>query len=698
MCGICGFTGNITGWTSGENKEAAQQNRASDTVKVQVAGKAENAEGRSQVLTNMMNRIIHRGPDGGGQYIDSGIAMGFRRLSIIDLKGGDQPMATADGSRIISFNGEIYNYRELREDLKIKGHTFLTNSDTEVLLHGFTEYGPRILNRLRGMFAFVIWDARKKELFGARDMFGIKPFYYAQIDGNFVYGSEIKSILEYPGYDRQVNLQALEEYMSFQYSVLPETFFKGIFRLPAGHYLVWKNGKIRTRRYFDPMLTPRSLDEKSDAGRKKKNAAAGGKKDAAAGGKKRADSAHKRLVNEIDRAVRESIKYHMVSDVEVASLLSSGVDSSYVAANFGGSKTFTVGFDYETYNEIPYAEALSKEVGIENYSKIITTKEYWEEFPRIQYYMDEPLADASAAALYFVDREASKHVKVILSGEGSDELFGGYVIYHEPLSLNGYQKLPQGLRRAAAKAVSGIPGHPKGKGFILRGSRSVEERFIGNANVFSVKQRSKVLRYVSPQSDPRKLTAPYYRRVKDLTDTEKMQYIDLNFWLQGDILLKADKMSMAHGLESRVPFLDRGVYMVAKDLPLEEKISETNTKTAFREAAHRYLPAAAAEKKKLGFPVPIRIWLRQDKYYNIVKKAFCSPEAEKFFHTAELMKLLNAHRAGKEDYSRHIWNVYTFLVWYRQYFVPGACAVTIEDELAMEHMHEDKNRAACSSL
>jgi asparagine synthase (glutamine-hydrolysing) len=177
-----------------------------------------------------------------------------------------------------------------------------------------------------------------------------------------------------------------------------------------------------------------------------------------------------------------------------------------------------------------------------------------------------------------------------------------------------------------------------------------------------------------------------------------MQYIDLNFWLQGDILLKADKMSMAHGLESRVPFLDRGVYMVAKDLPLEEKISETNTKTAFREAAHRYLPAAAAEKKKLGFPVPIRIWLRQDKYYNIVKKAFCSPEAEKFFHTAELMKLLNAHRAGKEDYSRHIWNVYTFLVWYRQYFVPGACAVTIEDELAMEHMHEDKNRAACSSL
>ena len=456
--------------------------------------------------------------------------------------------------------------------------------------------------------------------------------------------------------------------MSFQYSVLPETFFRGIYRLPAGHYMVWKNGKLRIRRYFDPMLTPRP-----------------------AGGKD-ADHAHKRLVNRIDRAVQESIKYHMVSDVEVASLLSSGVDSSYVAANFGGAKTFTVGFDYETYNEIPYAEALSKEVGIENYSKIISTKEYWEEFPRIQYFMDEPLADASAAALYFVDREASKHVKVILSGEGSDELFGGYVIYHEPLSLGAYQKIPQGLRRAAAKIVSMIPGHPKGKGFIMRGSKSVEERFIGNANVFTVKQRNKVLRYTSPHSDPKFVTAPFYRRVKGLTDTEKMQYIDLNFWLQGDILLKADKMSMAHGLESRVPFLDRGVYMVAKDLPLEEKISDTNTKTAFREAAHRYMPAAAAEKKKLGFPVPIRIWLRQDKYYEIVKEAFCSKEAELFFHTDELMKLLNTHRAGKEDYSRHIWNVYTFLVWYRQYFVPGACAVSVDDELAMEHMHEDKNR------
>lgn len=676
MCGICGFTG-------------------------------QNVD-RGQVLTDMMNRIIHRGPDGAGQYMDDEIAMGFRRLSIIDLEGGDQPMRTEDGRLVITFNGEIYNYRELREELKGRGHSFRTRSDTEVLLHGYSEYGVKILDRLRGMFAFVIWDTRKKELFGARDMFGIKPFYYAQAEGSFIYGSEIKSILEYPGYEREVNLEALEQYMSFQYSVLPETFFKGIFRLPAGHYMIWKDGKLRTRRYFDPMLTPvKAKDREKEEGRKTVGEKAVGEKAAgekAAGekadshncidGSGAGQSAHDRLVDEIDRAVQESVRYHMVSDVEVASLLSSGVDSSYVAATFKGAKTFTVGFDYETYNEIPYAEALSGEVGIRNYSKIISTREYWKEFPKIQYYMDEPLADASAAALYFVDREASRHVKVILSGEGADELFGGYVIYHEPFSLNAYQKIPAGVRRAAAAAVSVLPGHPKGKGFIMRGAKPVEERFIGNANVYTVKLRNRVLRHTTKNSDPKNLTAPYYRRARHLSDTEKMQYIDLNFWLQGDILLKADKMSMAHGLESRVPFLDRGVFTTAKNIPLEEKISRTNTKTAFREAARRYIPEAAAQKKKLGFPVPIRIWLRQDKYYGIVKKAFLSKEAQLFFRTEELMKLLDAHRAGREDYSRQIWTVYTFLVWYRQYFVPGACSVTIEDELAMEHMHEEKNREA----
>ena len=622
MCGICGFTGKI--------------------------------ENREQVLDNMMTRIIHRGPDGAGVYMDEGIAMGHRRLSIIDLSTGDQPMKNEDGSLILTFNGEIYNYRELREELLAAGHTFANQSDTEVLLHGYEEWGEKLLDRLRGMFAFVIWDNRKKELFGARDMFGIKPFYYAQIGGEFLYGSEIKSLLEYPGYTRKVNPQALEEYLSFEYSVLPETFFKGIFKLMPGHFLRWKGGKLTVTRYFDPMLTP---EKKVD---------------------------HEQLIDEIDRTLQESVRYHMVSDVEVASVLSSGVDSSYVACHFGGGRTYTVGFDYETYNEIPYAEKLSSRLGIRNHSKVISTEEYWDALSRIQYFMDEPLADASASALYFVDREAAKEVKVILSGEGSDELFGGYVIYHEPMSLEKYERLPKGLRKAAAAAAGKLPGHPKGKGFVLRGAKSVEERFIGNANVFSVKPRRKVLRYTTPGADPQRLTAPYYKKVSHLQDTEKMQYIDLNFWLAGDILLKADKMSMAHSLESRVPFLDRGVYECARKIPLYEKVTDQNTKVCFREAAHRYLSNEQAEKKKLGFPVPIRIWLRQDKYYEIVKTAFTSPEAELFFHTEELVKLLDDHKAGKEDYARHIWVVYMFLLWYREYFVEGGCSVTLEEERARE--------------
>ena len=381
---------------------------------------------------------------------------------------------------------------------------------------------------------------------------------------------------------------------------------------------------------------------------------------------------YEKVVDEIDDVVQDSIRYHMVSDVEVASLLSSGVDSSYVAANFHGAKTFTVGFDYEKYNEIPYARELSGRVGIRNYSKVISTEEYWRELPRIQYYMDEPLADPAAAALYFVDREAAQHVKVVLSGEGADELFGGYYIYHEPMSLAGYQKLPRALRRGLAFVADKIPFKMKGKNFLIRGSKTVEERFIGNANIFSVKQRNKVLKYKNRDSAPRLLTRPFYEKARGLDDVGKMQYIDLNFWLIGDILLKADKMSMAHSLESRVPFLDKEVFRVARKIPTKYKVTDKNTKVAFRQAAHRHLQDKVAEKKKLGFPVPIRIWLKEEKYYTIVKEAFTSPTAEEFFHTAELVRLLDIHRAGKRDYSRHIWNVYMFLLWHKEFFERSA--------------------------
>jgi asparagine synthase (glutamine-hydrolysing) len=637
MCGICGFTGHNV------NQE--------------------------DVLTRMMNRMIHRGPDGGGQYITESVALGHRRLSIIDLTdNGRQPMKNENGRIVCVFNGEIYNYKELKDELLPLGHVFRSASDTEVLIHGYEEWGVKLLDRLRGMFAFVIWDNETGELFAARDMFGIKPLYYTIIDGQLVFASEIKSILEYPLYHREVNLQALEQYLSFEYSVLPETFFKGIYKLMPGHYMTFKDGHENIVRYFDPMLTPSA--EPVD---------------------------HETLLDEIDSVLKDSIKYHMVSDVEVASLLSSGVDSSYVATQFGGGRTYTVGFDYEKYNEIPYASALSETLGIKNISKVISTDEYWSELPRIQYYMDEPLADASASALYFVDREAAKDVKVILSGEGSDEFFGGYNIYHEPMSLGGYQKLPIGLRRFLASAASKVPGHPKGKNFLIRGSKTVEERFIGNANVFSMALRKKVLRHYTPGFTPQSLTKPYYDKVKGLKDTEKMQYIDLNFWLIGDILLKADKMSMAHSIESRVPFLDRKVFDLARTIRLEDKISSDNTKISFREVANRYLTHTQAEKKKLGFPVPIRVWLRDEKYSNIVREEFESDNAKLFFNTDELVKLLDDHKEGKMDYARHIWVVYMFLLWYKQYFTENGAAVTMEDELEFERVRANNRNATMNS-
>lgn len=596
---------------------------------------------REEVLQEMMDAIIHRGPDSAGTYIDDDIALGFRRLSIIDLDSGSQPMYNENRDMVIVFNGEIYNYKELRDELIKKGHVFANNADTEVLIHGYEEYGEELLTKLRGMFAFVIWDSKKKKLFAARDFFGIKPFYYALVDGQLVFASEIKSILKYTPYKKEMNRDALENYLTFQYSVLPETFFKGIYKLMPSHCLTFENGRLDIKRYWEPVFEP---DENTGL---------------------------PEMVDRIDSAMQDSIKMHKVSDVEVGSFLSSGVDSSYVAACFNGDKTFTVGFDYEKYNEIDYAKSLSEKIKIDNYSKLISTDEYWNILPTVQYHMDEPLADPSAVALYFVSKTAAEHVKVSLSGEGADEFFGGYNIYREPFSLRPITRLPRPIRKFLGACASAIPFRVKGKNYLIRGSKDVEERFIGNAFLFNEKDREKILRNPSGRYNHMELTKPYYDKVKTLDDTTKMQYIDIHFWLIGDILLKADKMSMANSLEVRVPFLDRKVFEVARHVPLKYKVTKENTKFAMRQAAHRYLPDMVAEKKKLGFPVPIRIWLRDDKYYNIVKEAFTSKAAEEFFKTDEIVKLLDGHKDGKADNSRKIWAIYMFLVWHKRFFEDG---------------------------
>lgn len=606
MCGFCGFTGGL--------------------LESEI------------ILSNMMNKIVHRGPDSEGKHIDGKVAMGFRRLSIIDLGFGAQPMYNETDDVVITFNGEIYNYQELREELIEKGHIFKNNSDTECLIHAYEEYGKDMLKYLRGMFAFVIWDAKNETLFGARDYFGIKPFYYAEVDGNLIFASEIKSILEYPGFKKEVNKEALESYLTFQYSVLPETFFKGVYKLMPSHCITYKNGLVEIERYWEPKF---ESDE---------------------------SKTFDQFVEEIDSAMQDSIKKHKISDVEVGSFLSSGVDSSYVAACFKGDKTFTVGFDYAKYNEIDFAKKLSEKIEIDNYSKLISKEEYWDVLPTVQYHMDEPLADPSAVALYFVSQTAAKHVKVALSGEGADEFFGGYNIYKEPDALHPITSLPMPIRKAMGGIAKAIPFKVKGKNYIIRGSKTLEERFIGNAFMFNQKERESILKSFSGKHTPMSITKPFYDKVKDKDDVTKMQYIDIHLWLIGDILLKADKMSMAHSLEVRVPFLDKEVFNVARKLPKKYKVTKENTKVAMRAAANKYVPDMVAEKKKLGFPVPIRIWLKEDKYYNIIKTAFESKSAREFFKTEEIMKFLDDHKSGKEDNSRKIWTIYMFLVWHERFF------------------------------
>lgn len=603
----------------------------------------------NKIIGEMMDKIRHRGPDAEGKYVDENIALGHRRLSIIDVSSsGDQPIFNEDGSMVIIFNGEIYNYHEIREKLVGAGHIFKTNTDTEVLLHGYEEYGEKLLNMLRGMFAFVIWDKNKRELFGARDFFGIKPMYYAIMGKTLMFGSEIKSFLAHPHFKKELNTTALENYLTFQYSPTKETFFRNVYKLMPAHYFRYKDGKMQIKRYWDVNFNANSKPDLNE------------------------------WVNRISDTFHNSVKAHKIADVEVGSFLSSGVDSSYVASVADVDKTFTVGFgNDEKYNEIGWAKNFSKAIGKENTSKVITPEEYWGSLEKIQYHMDEPLADPSAVALYFVCNIASEKLKVVLSGEGADEIFGGYNVYSDPDGTL-YDKIPMSIRHAVGSVAEKLPAH-RGVNFFVRKGKTVEERFIGNAYMFTPEQRKELLKIQTNAPEPTEITKPYFARVRNQDDVTKMQYLDLHLWMMGDILLKADKMSMANSLELRVPFLDKEIMSLAEQIPTKYRVThdkgtaETKyiTKYAMRLAAKKDTPeqtAKTAEKKKLGFPVPIRVWLKEDKYYSIVRRAFESESSQKFFNTAPLVRLLDDHRDGKADNSRKIWTIFTFLVWYKVYF------------------------------
>lgn len=670
MCGIAGFTRiDPSNTTTTDNTSALE------------------------AAKSMCDAMSHRGPDGEGYLLSDDVAFGHRRLSLLDLEGGFQPMSRSNfpvsGTYVASsvtdvaaspasdtlplsacdiapsarfcctsdyqivFNGEIYNFRDIRDELAALGYEFSTGCDTEVLLASYIRWGADCLSRLRGMFAFAVYDATRRVLFCARDAFGIKPFYWTRLGDDFAFASEIKALLELPGFEKSLNLAALEQYMSFQYSVLDETFFEGVYKLAPGHFLTFEldTGKLSCERWFFPSY---DIDEKVPL---------------------------PVMAERVHDAVQDSVSYHRIADVEVGAFLSSGVDSNYLAASLASQeaniKTFTVGFDTldgGKYNEIDYAADAASYLGVEHVSHLISPVEFWSEFPKIQYHMDEPLADPAAAALWFVDKEASKHVKAVLSGEGADELFGGYPIYQTTVENKKLSWLP---RPFLLKVASFLDKHGmRGANYLRRVAIPVEERFIGNAYIFTEEEREEIL--LAQRDDggndaylhvsPARVVTGTYLSAGNVDDTAKMQYVDLNHWLVGDILLKTDKMAMAHSLESRVPFLDRKVWSVARTVPENLRVSHETSKLALREAAEKIMPSDYTTKPKLGFPVPVRVWLREQKYYNIVANAIMGPIGARFFDTDVAMDLLDEHFEGKADNSRKIWVLYSFIVWYSQYF------------------------------
>lgn len=600
-----------------------------------IVGFVSKEKNKKQIIKKMADRIKHRGPDGEGYYIDEAVALGHRRLSIIDIATGAQPMYNEDKTKIIVFNGEIYNYIELKDELK-KNHEFKTSCDTEVLIHGYEEWGTDLPKKLRGMFAFAIWDKESQTLFCARDHFGIKPFYYYECDGTLLFASEIKSFLEYPTFKKELNKELLGPYLSFSFTPTNETFFKGVYRLDPGCTLTYHEGELKINHYYTITFDAKEKD-------------------------------FDKTIFNINETMKDSVNHHMLSDVEVGSFLSSGIDSSYIVTLAKPDKTYTVGYDNPKYNEIEYAEDLANRLHIKNISKKITKEEYKNIVPKILYHMDEPSSDPAAIMLYFVSNLASKDVKVVLSGEGADEFFGGYNNYREEVDLKWYNKIPYPFRRCAAIFFSILPEFP-GRNFIVRRGTKLETDYIGVNKVYSERERKKVLTCEDNLKN-KEITKPIFETVKGKDNITKKQAIDIHFWLIKDILQKADRMTMANSIEGRVPFIDKEVFKIASTLTEREKVTKENTKIALREAAKKEIPNESYKKKKLGFPVPLREWLRESDFYNEVKNTFQQDYVKEFFNQDYLMKLLDEHKNQKKDTYKKVWTVYCFLKWYEIFFL-----------------------------
>jgi asparagine synthase (glutamine-hydrolysing) len=616
-----------------------------------------------EAVAGASHLMRHRGPDEPGTWSDDRVVLGFNRLSIIDIAHSHQPLRWGPPEEpdryVLVFNGEIYNYLELRQVLRSEhGAVFATDGDGEAIVAAYHHWGTEALSRLRGMFAFALWDTKNQELFCARDPFGIKPLFMATGPGGTAVGSEKKCLLHLAaevGINLAIDERAVQHYTVLQYVPEPETLQRGIRRLESGCYTVVRPGEQpKVHRYFVPRFAATAFTPGGEQAR----------------------------YDEITAVLEDSVAKHMRADVTVGAFLSGGIDSTAIAAlairHNPRLITFTTGFEREGFSEVDVAVASAEAIGARHVAKVVSQSEFVAALPEIVWYLDEPVADPALVPLFFIAREARKHVKVVLSGEGADELFGGYTIYREPLSLKPFDYLPRPVRKSLGRASRPLPEGMRGKSLLHRGSLTLEERYYGNARSFS----DEPLRAVLPGFDPgwthTDVTAPIYAESAGWDPVARMQHIDLFTWLRGDILVKADKMTMANSLELRVPFLDPEVFAVASRLPYDQKITRTTTKYALRRALEPIVPAHVLNRAKLGFPVPIRHWLRAGELMDWAYGMIDASQAGHLVDIAAVRTMLDAHRSGDGDHSRRLWTVLIFMLWHA-IFVEQSVVPTISE-------------------
>lgn len=585
-------------------------------------------------IEKLVENINHRGPNHTGIYKKDNIEFAFKRLSILDLENGSQPFEKNNNT--IIFNGEIYNHNILRSNLIDKGYEFKTNCDTEVLLTSYIENKEKCVENLRGMFSFIIYDEERNSLFGARDHFGIKPLYYLDNSDFIVFSSEYKAIVNLLD-EVNLNEKSLQNYLSFQYVPLENTMIEDIKLIPPGYSFTVKDGKLELKKYYKVDFIP------------KKHITA----------------------NDVKEVVADSIKHHMDAHVEVGTFLSGGIDSTIVATIASqvnpNIKSFSVGFGVDGYDEIEVAKKTARVLGIENIDINVTQQDYIKSLPDVFYHLDDPVADPSQVGIYFLSKEAKKHATVVLSGEGADELFGGYNIYKEYNSVKPILNMPRGIKKAL-NGVSSVMPNIKGKSYLYRATTPLEDRYIGNAKIFENDEVRKIVKNYSENNEYQKILSSIYEeaRINNYDYVTTMQHVDVNTWLEGDILQKADKMSMAQSIELRVPFLDKEVLELAKHLKIDQKISNSNTKVLLREAFKDIIPLHMVEKKKLGFPTPIRVWLKED-LGDVVRQTIHDADVDEVLNKDYAINLLDNHIKDHQDNSRKIWSIYAFCLWHQMF-------------------------------